>query len=184
MEELVLDWPKFKSLIAKIARDISLDSWRPDCIVGITRGGLLPATMLSHYFNVPMYTVKISLRDDNDCESNGWLAEEAFGYIFADNIPRNPEDPVSNPALRKNILIVDDINDSGATINWLVDDWQSTCIPNSLEWVNIWGENVRFATVVENTASKSYVKTNYTGLEINKAEQDVWVSFPYENWWE
>jgi len=24
---------------------------------------------------------------------------------------------------------------------------------------------------------------NYCGMEVNKAEEDVWIEFPYENWW-
>jgi len=24
---------------------------------------------------------------------------------------------------------------------------------------------------------------DYTGMEINKAENDVWVDFPWEDWW-
>jgi hypothetical protein len=24
---------------------------------------------------------------------------------------------------------------------------------------------------------------NYWGMEVNKAEEDVWIEFPYEEWW-
>jgi hypoxanthine phosphoribosyltransferase len=68
--------------------------WVPDYIVGITRGGLNPAVMLSQYLNVPLNTLKISLRDadENGCESNLWMSEDAFGY---DKVPMK-------------ILVVDD----------------------------------------------------------------------------
>ena len=46
----------------------------------------------------------------------------------------------------KNILIVDDINDTGATFNWIKKDWQSGCLPDNEAWNNVWGNNVRFAT--------------------------------------
>jgi len=51
MEKRKVSWQEFQGLVAKICRDISLNKWRPDYVVGITRGGLLPAVMISQYFN-------------------------------------------------------------------------------------------------------------------------------------
>lgn len=168
MNKLILDNNQFKSLVSGIARDITLSGWQPDYIVGITRGGLLPAVMLSHYFNVPCETLKISLRDGGESESNCWMAEDAFSY---------------NVDVQKNILVVDDINDSGATINWLIKDWQSSCLPNDPRWNTVWNQNVKFAVIVDNLASGCQIKMDYVGLEINKADEDVWIEFPYEKWW-
>ena len=167
----IIDNAEFNGLVSKICREIAVSDWRPDYIVGITRGGLVPAVMLSHYLNVPMHTLNVSLRDNDEHigpESNLWMAEEAFGY--------NAEP--------KNILIVDDINDSGATINWIMEDWRSGCFPDGDRWQKMWGTNVRFAVVFDNLSSKCNVKMDYSGEEINKAEQDVWIDFPYESWWE
>jgi len=83
-----------------------------------------------------------------------------------------------------NILIVDDINDSGATINWILNDWQSSCLPDAERWLDeIWNQNVRFATIFDNLASESKVKMDFVGEEINKAENPVWIEFPFEEWW-
>ena len=172
MKKRVIEYNDYCNLVQKICRDISLDTWRPDYVVGITRGGLLPAVMISHYLDVSMHTLKISLRDDNSetssVESNCWMAEDAFGF------------DMDRP---KNILVVDDINDSGATINWLMTDWRSNCQPHSEQWDNIWNNNVRFAVVVDNLSSKCEVGMNYSGMEVNKLEDDVWIDFPYEDWW-
>jgi hypoxanthine phosphoribosyltransferase len=107
------------------------------------------------------------------------MAEDAFGYHRTDT----PEPGSSNPALRKNILIVDDINDTGATFNWIMRDWVSGCLPNDPAWKEIWGSNVKFAVLVDNLASKCERKMDFHGREINKAEDDVWVDFPWEDWW-
>lgn len=175
MNKLILDNEKFKGLVANICREISNSKWRPDYVVGLTRGGLLPAVMISQYFDVPCETLKVKLRDHAETESNLWMAEDAFGY-------RN-FDPMASGDGRKKILIVDDINDQGATLNWILHDWPSGCLPDDERWDTIWNNNVRFAVVIDNLASKCDVKMDYVGMEVNKAENDVWIEFPYENWW-
>ena len=44
-----------KNNVQEILRQMHLDNFRPDYIVGITRGGLLPAIMISHYLKVTMH---------------------------------------------------------------------------------------------------------------------------------
>ena len=46
-------------------------------------------------------------------------------------------------------------------------------------WDNVWGNNVRTAALIDNGASE-FGEVDYTALEINKAEKDVWVVFPWE----
>ena len=163
MNKLIIDDVKFKGLIATICREISADNWRPDYIVGLTRGGLLPAVMISHYLNIPMQSLDVSLRDGGECVSNLGMGEDAYEG--------------------KNILIVDDNNDQGTTLNWIMKDWPSGCFPDIDRWEHVWGNNVRFAVVVDNLSSQCSVGMNYWGMEVNKAEHDVWIEFPYEEWW-
>jgi len=164
-----------KNWIFEIIQQINADNWRPDCIVGITRGGLVPAVMLSHWYNVPLHTVKISLRDfAEDTESNLWLPEMAFGHVNYDLMCSDDG--------RKNMLIVDDINDSGATFQWLVNDWQSSCLPSDSRWGDVWHNNVKFATLINNEAS-DFKTVNYTGLSINKVDDPIWCVLPWEEFW-
>ena len=164
MNKLILTPPQFNGLIAKICRDIMLSDWRPDIIVGIGRGGLLPAVMISQYFNIKMNSLDISLRDGGDTVSNCGLAADAYDGA--------------------NILVVDDINDTGATFNWLMEDWRSSALPSAIRWDNdVWNKTVKFAVVVDNLASECNVKMDFAGMEVNKAEKDVWIEFPYEEWW-
>lgn len=182
MKKHIIKQTEFKGLVNEICRQITNSDWRPDYIVGITRGGLIPAAMISHYFKIPMQTLNVSLRDNSmGAESNLWMAEDAFGYIPADM--QEGVDKRSDATFKKKILIVDDINDTGSTFNWIMDDWRSGCLPNDSAWETIFGDNVRFAVVVDNASSKCNVKMNYSAMEINKAEEDSWIVFPYENWW-
>jgi xanthine phosphoribosyltransferase len=171
-----VSWEEYQGLVAKICRDITVSEWKPDYVVGITRGGLLPAKMISYYFDVPCETLKVSLRDHSQTESNCWMAEDAFGLEH--------HDPMASGDSKKNILIVDDINDTGATLNWIMEDWQTSCFPNDPAWENeVWNANVKFAVIFDNLSSNFKANIEFSGEEINKAENDVWIDFPYEDWW-
>lgn len=192
MKKLFVSQKDLKKLVTIICKNIEDSNWRPDYIVGITRGGLIPAVMISEYFNIPMHTLNVSLRDsDSGPESNLWMAEDAFGYIPKEErqdaefeITHLPvAGDASDPKRRKNILIVDDINDSGATINWILQDWPSGCMPNDRAWSRIWNNNVRLAVLFNNAASESNMLPDYIGKNIDKSKNNVWVDFPWESWW-
>lgn len=181
-ERFVVTNEMVNSAVHHIVNEMYKEQWRPDYIVGITRGGLIPAVWMSHLTGIKMHTLDVRLRDGNEseCESNCWMASDAFGYV--DEEDRALLKSRWDPSKRKNILILDDINDSGATFNWIKKDWQSSCLPNEKDaWDRVWGSNVRFATIVENTASELTVDWAY--YEVNKFEKDVWVEFPWEQWW-
>lgn len=162
MNKLPLSWTDVESLVAEVARQIHISGWRPDLIISVDRGGLPAGVMLSHYLEIPHETVKVSLRDDSICESVTWA----------------PSDVMNG----SRILLVDDINDSGATQAWLREDWAG-CVegvdPDFAK--NHWHENVRFAALVTNDASPE--SCDYSGMSINKMERDVWIDFPWESWW-
>ena len=166
---------EYHGLVAKICRNIATSGWRPDYIVGIIQGGLIPAVMIGNYFNIPVNTLSKE-------ESNLWMAEDAFGYVPAATMPRPAGEVATDSSVRKNILIVDDINDTGETINRLMEDWQSGCLPAHPAWQEIWNKNVKFATVYDNTSSKCKVTIDFCGEEITKGKKER-VIFPYENWW-
>ena len=164
-------WQDIENMCTKIVKQMYADNWRPDYIVGITRGGNIPATIISNMTGIPCEALKVSLRDDNrESESNLWMSENAVGY----------SDGQCKPKMRKQILIVDDINDTGATFNWIIKDWQSSCLPDSEGWNEVWNDNVRFATLTDNLASEFTEHCAYTCHEVNKAEEDVWLVYPWE----
>lgn len=156
MKKVYVSWNDVQRQVQELVRQMWQDHWVPDYVVGITRGGLTPANLISQYLDVPMHTLKVSLRDgDNDCETNLWMHDDAT----VDN---------------RNILIVDDINDSGATLNWIQKDWGPEVD---------WGTNVRVAVLYDNEASESNHTPDYSAENINKAADPQWIVFPWEEWW-
>jgi hypoxanthine phosphoribosyltransferase len=160
MKKIYYTWSDVESQTQEIIRQISLSDWRPDYVVGLTRGGLTPANLISQYLEIPMECLKVCLRDNAQTESNCWMAEDA--------------------AHGKNILVVDDINDTGATLNWIEKDWPEG---NTMyDWTTVWNNNVRVAVLVNNAASE-YKRIDYSAIDVNKAEEDSWIVFPWEDWW-
>ena len=64
-------------------------------------------------------------------------------------------------------------------INWIKKDWQASCLPGNPRWNNVWGQNVRFAVMTENLSSE-FGEVDYHWHEVNKAEEDVWLVYPWE----
>ena len=153
------------------------DAWRPDYIVGINRGGLPLALRISHLTGIRMYTLDVCLRDGGDVgpESNCWMSEDAFGSVVNESTYYSE----SHPDNRKNILIVDDINDTGSTFSWIKQDWQSSCLPDDPAWKDVWGNNVRFAAMFEKTHT-NFDGVNYMWKTIDTSDKDTWIVFPWE----
>ena len=71
-------------------------------------------------------------------------------------------------AFQKKILIIDDINDSGDTFQYILDNFGKR------------EDRIRFAALINNRPSR--VKLDYHGYEINKDEAPAWIVFPWEEW--
>ena len=152
----VISWDEYNELVSSIASQIGQNE--PEAIVGLTRGGLVPAVQLSHMYNAKLYCLNISLRD-------GKCSSESFDWRRLEKYNR--------------ILVVDDINDTGATFDWIKQDWESGCLPDSIGWEDVWHENVRFATMCEKTHT-NFGNVDYVWEEIDTSEKDTWIVFPWE----
>jgi hypoxanthine phosphoribosyltransferase len=121
--------------------------WMPSLIMGVNRGGVIPGVYLSHRINKRHIPVDVRLRDHVDKNNLDAL------YHALDN--------------NEKVLIIDDINDTGATFEYI----KHNCVSNS---------NVRYASIINNKPSP--FKVDYWGYEIDKDQNPQWVVFPWEEW--
>ena len=74
-------WSDVENMCMEIVTDMYTSGYKPDYIVGITRGGNVPATIISNMTGIPCSALHVSLRDaTSDNESNCWMADDLALY--------------------------------------------------------------------------------------------------------
>jgi hypoxanthine phosphoribosyltransferase len=130
-----------KKHVSSIINQMVRANYKPNIIIGLSRGGIVPALLISHYFNCECY-----IRNKEDT---------LFGVEFP----------------QRNILVIDDINDSGNTL---------TAVNQEL-YQDLELRDIKYATLINNESSLFTV--DFSGIDFNRLEQNDWFVFPWENWW-
>ncbi|WP_375197188.1 phosphoribosyltransferase [Sphingobium sp.] len=141
----------FLRQIDALAQRLAASAWRPDYLVGIGRGGLVPATYLSHATGLAMLSVDMSAKLPD------------FGEALLTRL-------AERAAAGARLLFVDDINDSGRTINHVRHVLTQAGAPPS--------EAMRFAVLMDNVRSGASV--DYRAETIDRAVTKDWFVFPWE----
>ena len=133
----------FINSLNKIINQIKNSNWSPNVIFSINRGGCIPGIYLSHQLNLKHKVIDIQLRDGN----------------------KSPDLKIINENFKEfdNILLVDDINDSGKTLNIIYNLYKDSL------------KNIYNATLIYN--EESIVKTNFYGKKIKRSEDFNWYVF-------
>jgi GTP cyclohydrolase I len=118
---------------------------KPDIIIGIAKGGLSPATEVARYFDIPMYTIGIKSYKDKKKDQIVIYQDLPTDINFSD----------------LTIVIVDDIVDSGETMNY--------------------AKNAHFMRHKRcYTASLYYKPNKILKPDFFIHETDKWIEFPWE----
>lgn len=103
----VLTWEGFGEASDDLARSIAASGWRPDVIIAVARGGMLPAGALT-------YALGVKLTD-------------AINVEFYTDVHQTLPDPVllapmldTGSIAQQQVLVVDDVVDSGRTLQMVV----------------------------------------------------------------
>ena len=138
---------QMRNALIQIEDQMVHSNWIPDIVLGINRGGCIPGVYLSHRLKRPHEVLDVRLRD----------------HTATPNL-----DVLEKLAQKQNkILIIDDINDTGATFEYILNKFGKP-------------KNIKFAAVINNKPSP--VQMDYRGYEINKDENPQWIVFPWEEW--
>ena len=157
VEFRVVNWEQLDLLARKLYLMIQNDGFKPEIILGISRGGWIPARLLSD-----MYEASFPLRQE---KINSVLA--TMQIQFYTGISETHSRPIISQDVgvdihRKRILLVDDLADTGESLKVALDylDFKN---PNE----------VRIATLLYKHWSA--VKPHYYVEEVTE-----WVVFPHE----
>ena len=144
--KITFDIDEMKTALSEISKQLYSSKWMPEIILSINRGGCVPGVYLSHAFNTPHKVIDVQLRDSKN-KPNLDVLEYSF-----DNY--------------NSILIVDDINDTGATFNFIKKYTKNS------------NKDIRYAVLVDNVSSN--FKSHFKGKIIDKSKNPIWIVFPWE----
>ena len=115
------DWLDIEDYCQCIRRGMMRDNYQPDAIIGLLRGGVIPARIIADYFGIVLdfFALDVKLY-----EKVGIRKEEpVIRYDFKES------------DLKGKILIVDDIYDSGKTMRAVLDHFKGKDIKTAtLHW--------------------------------------------------
>lgn len=107
----VVNWNGVYNILLELARIIKHNQIFPEIIVGVSRGGWLPARVLSDLLDVPQLTS---------------IGIEFYSEINQPNQKPIITQPVPLPLHKKRILLVDDITDSGKSLQLAKTELEKT----------------------------------------------------------
>lgn len=151
-KKIEYSYETFAKDIKTLAGKIKRSGIEFDHIVALSRGGLIPGVVLSHKLNVRMVPISWSLRDFEDREVNAWIPELIH--------------------LGHNILVVDDIIDSGRCLTTLLDDWRES-MGSSFST-----DSLYIASLIYNVDQS--IIPNFYAKKISRKKVPEW----YDFWWE
>lgn len=154
---LIYTHDDFVEGIKTIVKAVKASNFKPDYIVGIARGGAIPAVYLSHALKLPLRIVEWSSTHDNA------LGDRVSDAIIAEDIA---------DGLR--VLVVDDIVDGGDTIRELLNDWGT----DSLYTESNPQGKVAITAMFYNPSQETPVA--FYDRIIDRAQDPRWVIFDWE----
>lgn len=152
MKTEVVSWNYYFQLIDRLIDIISNKAQEKfDLVVGISRGGIIPALFMSETYNIPLDIIVASSYTVDGEHTTLKLGEPSY-LCFPDITKKG------------SILIVDDLCDSGETMQRVVNLYRSKGF-----------ENVKTAVLFYKKSSKFDPDYFVAG-----ADDKVWIRFPYE----
>jgi len=143
-----LSWDDMEKNCLSICSQMSYNNYKPETIIGLLRGGIVPARIFSDFYNILLDFFALDVKLYNGVNSRNEVPSIKAFY---------------GDVKGKNILVVDDIWDSGRTMSAVLD---------SLDC-----ENVKTATLYWKETALD--QPDYYG---GVAKHNEWIVFPWERY--
>ncbi|MEM0487113.1 MAG: phosphoribosyltransferase [Sulfolobales archaeon] len=107
VEVVYITWKKVIRLCYRLARKIANSGYRPEVVVSIMRGGVVPALIVSDILNVDsFYALRVK---------HWGIAEEAYPVPVIEQLPQGRVEG-------KRVLLVDEVADTGKTLEASINE--------------------------------------------------------------
>jgi hypoxanthine phosphoribosyltransferase len=157
MKEQYFTFDHIHNVIRKSAQDIRRDNFKPDYILAIASGGLIPARIMKTFIDAPIISITVSSYDDSKQECTNRIKKEQW------------IDGVSITG--KKILVVDDIDDSRATIEYCLSE---LLIQNP-------SEIAMFVLHNKKREKKGKYPEQIQKIYMGEEVDDHWIHYPWES---
>jgi len=152
--ELVVNWEQYHRLIEHLAVQLHSTAWEFDQIIALSRGGLRVGDLLSRVFDRPLVVMAASSYSG---EGNRQQGELRLGPQLAHTCA----------SLGPQLLLVDDLADSGATLAAASAWLEAELAPQQLRTAVLW------------LKASSQFKPDLWAMEL---PANPWILQPFERW--
>ena len=104
-DKLIIDWKEYNLIVEKLAIQIHESGYKPDLLIGIARGGLPITDVLSRIFKLKCAYLAV------ESYSGKGIEDTQGELVFSREMSSTVQD------MRGNILLCDDLSDTGVTLN-------------------------------------------------------------------
>ena len=108
-EKLIIDWKEYNLIVEKLALQIHNSGYKPDLLIGIARGGLPIIDVCSRIFKLKCAYLAVESYSGKEIE------DQQGTLVFSREMSSTVQD------MKGNILLCDDLSDTGVTLNKSID---------------------------------------------------------------
>ena len=158
-DKLVIDWKEYNQIVEKLAIQIHLSGFRPDILIGIMRGGAPIIDVLSRVFKLKCAYLAV------ESYSGKGIEDQQGQLIFSREMSSTVKD------LGGNLLLCDDLSDTGITLNRSID-WLKKYPP-------LKGKIKDIKTAILWKKKQSTFEADYCAVKLS---DNPWIVQPFEKY--
>ena len=156
-DKLIIDWKEYNQIVEKLAIQIHKSGFRPNLLIGIMRGGAPIIDVLSRVFKLKCAYLAVESYSGEGTE------DQQGDLVFSREMSSTVQD------MKGNILLCDDLSDTGITFN------------KSIDWLKQYGpikgkiDDIKTATLWKK--QKSTFEPDFCAV---KLDANPWIVQPFE----